>query len=254
MILVYCEPADVMKLWNDILEAMSEDIRRTDGTAECQLLQTITDINSFLQSMGRSINDYELPKIEKNPKHSKDYQLREIADEYVIELPLEEYNAPNKLNLDKKHAYNIILEYVEFKKSGIFFIDGPGGTEKTYLYHALLATLRSKNEIALATATSEVAAAIMAGGRTIYSRFKISININDSSICSFSKQCVTAELIRRAKLIIWNEAPMAKREAIEAIDRTLQDVIRNSDSFGGKVIVFGGDFKQVLPVVPRAKN
>lgn len=38
-------------------------------------------------------------------------------------------------------------------------------------------------------------------------------------------------------------------------DRTLKDVMSeysNSDKiFGGKVVVFGGDFRQILPVIPR---
>uniref|UniRef100_A0A1J3EKZ2 ATP-dependent DNA helicase n=1 Tax=Noccaea caerulescens TaxID=107243 RepID=A0A1J3EKZ2_NOCCA len=37
-----------------------------------------------------------------------------------------------------------------------------------------------------------------------------------------------------------------------ALDRSLADIMRNKDEkpFGGKVIVFGGDFRQVLPVIP----
>ena len=41
---------------------------------------------------------------------------------------------------------------------GVFFIDGPGGTGKTFLYKALLANVRSRGFIALATASSGVAA------------------------------------------------------------------------------------------------
>ena len=59
-------------------------------------------------------------------------------------------------------------------------------------------------------------------------------------------------MIRMAKLIIWDEALMAKKYAIEAVDRTLQDIMGNKEPFGGKVVVLGGDFRQVLPVVPRA--
>ncbi|XP_020243523.1 uncharacterized protein LOC109821777 [Asparagus officinalis] len=44
---------------------------------------------------------------------------------------------------------------------------------------------------------------------------------------------------------------MAKRFAIETVDRTLRDVMGDKRFFGGKVVVFGGDFRQVLPVVPR---
>ncbi|XP_022856845.1 uncharacterized protein LOC111377923 [Olea europaea var. sylvestris] len=47
---------------------------------------------------------------------------------------------------------------------------------------------------------------------------------------------------------------MVNRCAIEAVDRMLRDITDCNLPFGGKVIVFGGDFRQVLPVVPRWKK
>lgn len=44
---------------------------------------------------------------------------------------------------------------------------------------------------------------------------------------------------------------MTKRQAAEALDRTMQDITDCNLPFGGKVMVFGGDFRQVLPVVRR---
>jgi ATP-dependent DNA helicase PIF1 len=47
---------------------------------------------------------------------------------------------------------------------------------------------------------------------------------------------------------------MAHRNCFEALDRTLKDIMSatsNSNKiFGGKVVVFGGDFCQILPVIP----
>ncbi|XP_042059505.1 uncharacterized protein LOC121804017 [Salvia splendens] len=69
-----------------------------------------------------------------------------------------------------------------------------------------------------------------------------------------------AELIVRAKLIIWDEAPMIHKHCIEAVDRTLRDIMRVSDQlnmnkpFGGKTVVFGGDFRQILLVVPKGSR
>ncbi|XP_035838045.1 uncharacterized protein LOC118485732 [Helianthus annuus] len=66
-----------------------------------------------------------------------------------------------------------------------------------------------------------------------------------------------SKLLHETKLIIWDEAPMVHKHAFEALDRTMNDVFNidpslNSDiRFGGKVIVFGGDFRQILPVVPN---
>jgi ATP-dependent exoDNAse (exonuclease V) alpha subunit len=64
-----------------------------------------------------------------------------------------------------------------------------------------------------------------------------------------------AELIEETSLIIWDEALMTNRRAFEALDRTLRD-IQSAHSphasyvpFGGKVVVLGGDIRQILPVV-----
>ena len=133
----------------------------------------------------------------------------------------------------------------------MFFIDGPGGTGKTFLYKALLANIRSRGLIALATASSGVAANNMPGGRTAHSRFRIPLNLDNNSMCNIKKQSGAAQLIRDAKIIIWDEASMAKRQAVEALDRTMQDIIGVTLPFGGKIMILGGDFRQVLPVVRR---
>jgi len=44
---------------------------------------------------------------------------------------------------------------------------------------------------------------------------------------------------------------MTKHQAVETLDRSLQDIMDSTLPFGGKVMVFGGDFRQVLPVVTR---
>ncbi|XP_013615146.1 PREDICTED: ATP-dependent DNA helicase PIF1-like, partial [Brassica oleracea var. oleracea] len=45
---------------------------------------------------------------------------------------------------------------------------------------------------------------------------------------------------------------MMNRHCFETLDRTMRDIIRSSKDkpFGGKVVVFGGDFRQILPVIP----
>ena len=66
----------------------------------------------------------------------------------------------------------------------------------------------------------------------------------------FTKQSGTAKLLQAASLIIWDEASMTKRQTVEALDKSMRDIMDKPDlPFGGKTIVFGGDFRQVLPVV-----
>jgi len=201
--------------------------------------------------MGKTLLDYGLPEYDAIDQDHETVN-RDIYEELKICIKQDHIIAANNLNMDQQIAYSSIMERVLHNKPGAFFIDGPGGTGKTYLYCALLATIRSRRLVAIATATSGVAASIMPGGRTAHSRFKIPINLDDMSNCSVSKQSKLAELLRISSVIIWDEASMAKRQAIEALDRMLQDIMNCCLLFGGKVVIFGGDFRQVLPVTPRA--
>ena len=79
------------------------------------------------------------------------------------------------------------MSAVDSDHGGLFFVDGPGGIGKTYLYRALLVTTRSYNKIVVATTTSGVAASIMPGGKTAHSHFKIPLTLDDGAFCSFTK-------------------------------------------------------------------
>jgi hypothetical protein len=181
---------------------------------------------------------------------SRDH-YRELTEEFNIGYEEEHLKMIETLKVEQRAGFDLIMNHVVKKVGQVFFVDGPGGTGKTYLYKALLAKVRSMNLIAIATATSGIAASIMPGGRTAYSRFKIPIKLDNNTICNFTKQSGTAELLRRAALIIWDEVAMTKRQAVETLDRTLQDIMGSNQPFGGKVMLFGGDFRQVLPVVVR---
>jgi len=180
---------------------------------------------------------------------------REIFEESSIQIDQEHMALSDSLNTEQRAIYDEILDAVNNKEGKVFFVDGPGGTGKTFLYKALLTTVRSQGKIAVATATSGVAASIMPGGRTAHSRFKIPLSIEDGAYCNFTKQSGTAKLLRMASLIIWDEATMTKRQGVEALDNSMRDVLEHPDlPFGGKTVVFGGDFRQVLPVVRKGSR
>lgn len=106
-------------------------------------------------------------------------------------------------------------------------------------------------KIVLSTATSGIAASNLPAGRRAHLRFKIPLENNSSVTCNVPKQSSLATLLKQATLIIWNEASMAKKENIKALDLRLRDVCVNHEFFGGKIVFFCGDFRQVLPVLPR---
>uniref|UniRef100_A0A453CJQ1 ATP-dependent DNA helicase n=1 Tax=Aegilops tauschii subsp. strangulata TaxID=200361 RepID=A0A453CJQ1_AEGTS len=211
-ILVFCEPSNVRGLWDRHMEAMTEDYRLTQMCPHAVEQMALLDIKNMLESMGKDISSFPLPEIDESYDAS-DNEAREIIEESTIEVDPEHLGLSSFLNPEQRYAYDEILATINSGQGGVFFVDGPGGTGKTYLYKALLAKVRAEGKIAVATATSGVAASILPGGRTAHSRFKIPLNTEDGGVCSFTKQ---------------TDLP-----------------------FGGKTIVFGGDFRQVLPVVRK---
>ena len=88
---------------------------------------------------------------------SLDY-YRELTEERKIGYDEEDLKLIETLNAEQSYGFNEILAHVVNKKGNVFFVDGPGGTSKTYLYKALLAKVRSLGEIAIATGTYGIAA------------------------------------------------------------------------------------------------
>jgi DNA transposition AAA+ family ATPase len=135
------------------------------------------------------------------------------------------------------------------KKEGkLFFVYGSGGTGKTFVWTTLLSHLRGQGKIVLVVASSGITSLLLLGGRTAHSRFKILIDLHNDSTCNITQQMKVAKLVRKANLIIRDEAPMMHRRAFEAVDRTLRDLMQLDDAqatekiFGGKIVVLGGDF------------
>jgi ATP-dependent DNA helicase PIF1 len=253
-ILVYCEPNNVAELWQRHLDAMSEDYHRNTQSKTHVQQMVLIDIRNIMQSMGKDKRTFPLPAIidRYDDSHGTD---REIYGEESFEPTGEDVAMKETLNEEQRSTYDKILSVVDTNNGGVFFVDGPGGTRKTYMYKALLAALHSQDKIAVAIATSGVVASILPGGRTAHSRFKIPLTIDDGAVCSFMKQSGTTKLLQKASLIIGDEASMTKRQAIEALENNMRDIMGQTRlPFGGKTVVFGGDFRQVLPIVRKGSR
>ena len=67
-------------------------------------------------------------------------------------------------------------------------------------------------------------------------------------------------MLQKADIIIWDEAVMAHKHTFMAVDRTLGDIVsikyKNNSMipFGNKLMLFGRDFRQILPVVKRGNR
>jgi PIF1-like helicase len=146
----------------------------------------------------------------------------------------------NIANIQQKHILNVVTAAVDSGAGGLFFIDGPGGSGKTFVENLLLSYVRSTGGIALSVASSGIASILRDGGRTSHSRFKIPLDIQQDSVCDIKAQTSLADLIRRMKMIVWDEAPAQHRYCFEAVHRTFKDIRSSEKWFGGITMVFGG--------------
>jgi len=152
------------------------------------------------------------------------------------------------------------MESVDNGHGKQIFVEGRGGTGKTYQWKAVTTKLRSEGKIVLAVASCAIAALLIPGGRTAHSRFRIPLNITDESTCEIKHGTHLAGLLKKTSVIIWDEAPMANRNCFETLDKSLRDILRftyqnsNEKPFGGMTVVLGGDFRQILPVVPKGRR
>ncbi|XP_074318748.1 uncharacterized protein LOC141655572 [Silene latifolia] len=261
------------RVWDETWQLLSDDILHRQRTIlnnqDLQLTDeelqnyALIDIENSLQINGSSLRRFEgmpFPDMSATTHHRNtlvmdalSYDRQSLSEEHEIQL--------SSMTDEQRFVYNEVMEAALNNKGGVFFVYGYGGTGKTFLWRALCACFRSKGDIVVAVASSGIAATLIPGGVTAHSRFGISINVTEDSICSRIKPgSDLAELLIRAKLIIWDEAPMTHRHCFEALDKSLKDVMRVLDvgnaevPFGGKVVVFGGDFRQTLPVVSKGSR
>nr|XP_029145225.1 uncharacterized protein LOC112718243 [Arachis hypogaea] len=228
---------------------------------------TLMEIENILNKYNKSLKDFPpMPMPDTNQCNNLLYpngMNRLICDELRYDrqkLAAEHVTYLGLLTDEQKEVYNKVITAVQTGKGGVFFLYGYGGTGKTFVWKTLASALRSRSHIVLTVASSGIASLLLPGGRTAHSRFAIPLNIDEFSTCNIKQGSALAELLIKTKLIIWDEAPMVNRFCIEALDRTMRDILRfnNKDSleqpFGGKTIVFGGDFRQILPVIPKGSR
>ena len=259
-ILIFGEPAKPEVLWDKYKEVMGEDILRQGSisiSVSTQDLRQYVDnevlilLQDELEGMGTCLEKFGLPtpdlqnRIQRIPKVIQDEMFDISVQRGISEIKC------SHLNTDQHNAFCKIMKAVEDENhtERLFFLNAPGGYGKTFLIEALLSTVQGMEKIALAIASSGIAAELLEGGRTAHSRFKIPIPVNESSVCSISLQSNDAKLLQKTSLIIWDEIMMAHAHQVDCVDRSLRDIRKVNKPFGGIPTVFSGDPRQILPVV-----
>ena len=62
------------------------------------------------------------------------------------------------------------------------------------------------------------------------------------------------QLIERTSLLIIDEVTMCDKNIFLALNKTLKIIMDSEKPFGGLTVVLSGDWRQTLPVIPRANR
>ena len=212
-IVLGCEPSCPLELWNEFKHDLCDDLPRSlarqglSGVTQ----EAIYDYGLYLFQKRLLALDKSLPDVglvDPNLDWTsvlRDHNSPTFSHDDLTRLLNE--NLP-RLNANQRMVFEVVQEAIVQNTGNTFFVQGAAGSRKTFVYNTLYysATLRSLP--VLCVASSGLAALLLPNGKTAHSTLKIPITINEHSTCSISKTCRLADVLREARVLIWDKCSM----------------------------------------------
>ena len=249
--LLNCSISDPPSLWEQFKDSFSEDYLRQQFSPQDSFQKALSHISNVLRGSSKRLEDFRLPPLAlPSCSDPDDLTAAECAAEAFLHIDMEA-----TFNDEQRSVVDVILPQLNMSlppAPRAFFINGPGGSGKTYLHNYLIHYVRSLNAKYMACATTGIAATLIPGGRTVHKTFAIPVPCHENSTCRISPSSPYAEQLRKTLLFIIDEATMLSKYQLHAIDLLMQDITGNKVIFGGKPFILSGDFRQILAVLRRA--
>ena len=218
LILRHCNPSQPRSLWDEFKGNLCDDLlRRLQQQRQSDEPIPMEDVEDYglflidedLQKYGTSLKSYPfMPPVEKQWKTH--FENPFLAQQHEYNSEEESSSALQNvqlLNKEQREAFDLIWDSVKNKLGKSFFLNGAGGTGKTFVYSTLSHSTRAQHWIALCVASCAISALLLQGGHTAHSTFAIPVqNLAEGSCCRIDKNSSHAEMLRQVRLIIWDEA------------------------------------------------
>ncbi|XP_058802820.1 uncharacterized protein LOC131670858 [Phymastichus coffea] len=224
-ILIHYQPLNPEELWDEFKNQLSEDFSRYHDESISNKM-TYFHINTLLNEKGRSLVDFPT----MNQFVETEFPcLHQLAFPRSLQSTAERgQDRYNNLNPQQKQIVDMIVEAVQ----NINYT-GPKYSENIKI---------------CAIAFTGIAATLLPHGKTVHKTFSLPVPMFQDSSSNIKAQSKEAQLLQETKVFIWVEISMAPRYALEIVNKTLQNCMNNNLPFGGKVIIVGGDLRQLLPI------
>ena len=245
-VLVHCAPENPVELFNMFAaDLMYEEVTE----ASCRLL--LIELDRIMRSVyGKSLNDAEFG-----------FAVEFDGDDDVLLPPFVDVD-PNVALLERLRPLlteeqmaaiaRVMASVIDQQGFNVFAVLSSAGTGKTLFANYLACSLRQSGRAVVCVAASALAASLLEGGHTAHHALHIPIPANDATYCSLS--VAERAMFKGVDLILWDEASLIHQDVADTVSRTMQDIMSDERPFGGKTVVFTGDFKQLLPVVRAGRG
>ena len=248
-ILIYCEPSNPLNLWETFKGDMVEDfVHRGIENLQAEYA-ALSDIDRVISQAGKTLSSFNLPELLHVDENVEDLQSDDNVD------ITGNVDVQNQLNDAQRQLSDTIIAAVQNNDNvnNLFYLDAPAGTGKTFTFNYLVSELTRMGYKVKTGAWTGIAATLLKNGSTLHKLFRLPVPILDTSTCRVSPTSKFADELRAIHLFILDESSMIPVHAFNAIDRMLRDICNNNLPFGGKIILFGGDFRQVLPIIRNGR-
>ncbi|TKR69282.1 hypothetical protein L596_021461 [Steinernema carpocapsae] len=252
-ILLFCSPKDPRKLWDLFEEKLYDDSKKSP---EQKRAKALYHIQSILRVHGRDLRDFGLPDIVEHNLHPEDDDLvNDGSDLFITPTKIHQRaeNSKEKLNSEQKTIFERLIKDIDDPNGHrLFFLNGSGGCGKTFLYNTMFYNFRDIHKNVLCVAHTGVAATLLYNGSTVHSTFGLPLTIEENMESNIDLCSNKAQNLKTIDVILWDEAPMSDRRIFACVDRLLRNLRPESNKpFGGAMVIAGGDWKQILPIVPN---
>lgn len=234
-----------------------------EGLEKDNFTQMLASCNGIIKTLGGQLVDLDLAIEERaelvremynderyapSPDAERQAAFREVTRRAQHDLNQEQKDALRAI----LHAVDDYAEQKRYDQAKCFFVEGPAGCGKTYLYECIILYLKSHGYHHVVCSTSGISAALLPSGETCHKAFGLPTNLHYGSTSQIKVQTDEAEIVRGANIIIADEMGAASKHMLDAMDVLLRDLHNSDVPFGAVPIVCGGDFRQTLPVYQRA--
>lgn len=248
--IIHGGPHDPRALFEKFVDDLSDS---SDGQHRVGVaLHALEDI---MREMGRSLTEpdfgFVLPELPDLPPRRT--RMRRVNMQISAgESRLERDKMLAIFTEEQHEALRQVVDAVSTGKGNVFVLLASAGCGKTVFANGLAAYCRAMHRQVICVAASALAAMLLTGGSTAHSAFHLPIPCNDATTCNLTSS--DRAYLKSVDLILYDECSMVLEDVANTLDRTLRDIMQNHTPFGGKVVVWMGDFKQLLPIVRYGKG